>query len=588
MRVSRGLLTSGAAVIASALAVWAALGTPESPSSTSASRSTSEAVHAPEPLRGTATHRPLPASPGTSLANGLRPTSVRVSVRTAATQAPVVSAKVIVLEDGEVPSTPVATGATADDGVATVGPFERRDATLLVLAAGYQPWSIRIPDSQSSGDGPIPIEAAVVAGCELYARVVDDSGVGVRGALVRAVRPENSAAWPVANGLYSRSEFADGAEATSTADGSVVLRGLAPGLKYLLVASASDYADGEFLDPPRVACGEPPPVLVLRRETTVDVRVEDSAGAPIDQSVCTATIRLPAWLVRVPADPGSRSGQSGTEPTRRFRFVADAGAARGIDLTRPVQIRIRVSCLGMPEVQKSVEISPGGPNLVTVRLPVPIRAKRSVVFNCSLPDGTPLDGSFLMGARCNDEGRIDRVTVRFSHGVSVGSWPLPIGRHTWSVLGGASPSTEFYWPRTPVVFGFDVGDESDAPQTVLWSLPGRRLTIEPSTRSGGTPWSFDLRVTGEALAVEPPWSRGWSGRSLVSGDSAGAFTAFIPDGPVRVEINAVGVGRGSQDVAESMPTGAGDSLRIHISEPEIDYAAEKRAAIDALRPAGGR
>lgn len=588
MRLNRRILASCTAVVTGVIAAWTALGTTVSPRSAPVADPAPAEPRGPDPLRGTSPSRPSPTPPANSAVTNSRMTSVRVTVHAAAMRVPIESAKILVLANDARPSTPLATGSTADDGVVTVGPFDVRNAAVLVLAAGYRPWSTQIPVPRDSDEGPIFIEASLDAGCELHARVVDDSGAGIRGALVRAVRPENSAAWPVATGLYSSSAFADGAEATSTVDGVVALRGLAPETQYLLVATASDYADGEFLDPPRVACGDPPRVLVLRRTTTVDVRVEDSNGEPLAQSVCTATIRLPAWLVRVPAAPARTLAQTEAEPTKRFRFVTDTIAARGVDPTRPVQIRVRVSCLGLPEVQESIEISPGATNLVTIRLPAQTPATRRVVFRCSLADGTPLNGSFLMGARCNHDGRIDHLTVRFSGGVSVESWPLPVGRHTWSVLAGASPSTEFYSPRTPVAFNFDVGEELETPQTVRWSLPGRRLTLETETPSGGAPWSFDLRVTGEALAVEPPWSRGWSGRSLVSGDSTGVFATIVPVGPIRVEVNAVGVGRGSKDIADGMPTGSDGPIRIRITEPEIDYAVEKRAAIDALRPSGGR
>lgn len=178
---------------------------------------------------------------------------------------------------------PPSAQATSDED----GHFALRDllpgsiVDLEVEAAEFTPARLRqVPVAPSAGDegGEEPLEIVLQPALRLAVRVVDGDGAPLAGARVRALIEDPQATF--SGGVYHQRRVLE--EATTAADGGVLLRRLEPAARLRVEAVAAGYQRGvsPLLD---LTAAEPAEelVLTLRPAAVVRGRVRDPNGEPL-------------------------------------------------------------------------------------------------------------------------------------------------------------------------------------------------------------------------------------------------------------------------------------------------------------------
>lgn len=449
--------------------------------------------------------------------------------------------------------------AISSDEAVTTGPdgafelpvaVDTAGVTLVAVANGYRRASLEHVTGQEA-------LIQLSSGSSIVGTVVDLSGTPVEGVVIWAARPENQACWPHTDGRFLAAATGDGAITQSREDGTFSLTGLAEGVAYVVRCSKKDYVTRQPGAMIRTKAGDEIQV-VLRPLSTVVIRAKSDSGEMLPAGAISLNMRVPIQFDGTAPAPVDPMGLVSKPPEGGLVLrLAQVRSAKG----RAAQAWITLRVPG--HKPKTVELSLARGTLI---LPVIVLDREDPEADLvrtrialRLPNERPCIGRFLC----------ELVTPSSRFEVNVGSegkeatleLPLPPAEYGFVVLNGVSKSTATYWPKKPQMHAFTV-DGGVLRTTIPIQIRADEVLLEVFGPDGNRVRGFDLRLSGEAARLSPPWILAWDVRSPgqpVALDDA--TLALVAEGESVLSANVTNTGGGSVSI---LATGDGNRLRARL------------------------
>ena len=422
------------------------------------------------------------------------------------------------------------------------GPSRLPPVILAALARGYRP----LVRAEALGDSIVDVRIELTRGASIEGSVVDENGIGIAGATIRAMGVLGEEVRWITGGdsvPFTLTRPPDFGSALSDAEGHFVISGLVEGHGYRLVARHPGHAN-PFPQGPPPPFDRPGQLALIHMQRLFGIRtlvVDADTGAPVRGS----SVRLnldrridlntdAAFLDSIFANLSS-GGIASDGPTR---FVS---AIRGTEVP---SIVVRAGAPGYEgvEVTLPMERWPAAPRTIPLRRAQADHVRELPVI-VAFQGGREFDGLLAVSYGLPRTNTAHGALLRFLGGRSMDT--LPIDTSVKSVefgIRGFGESGE-YWDRPAPRQFVDV----TAIDALRFELRGGRVRLRVRDDSGDVLTGFTLSITGgESIGAPETWLADLKEPGFIAPD--GSMSLWLDPMTVRLQVRKVGYRAAKRDV----------------------------------------